>query len=111
MGKTEKCLTSFIGIELSLLDRVFVGELFKTIKSFTRGNTLVHGTFSLEVSSELINIDNQGVDVHDKLLLEFSLLTLELVSELFRLSNKSTPIFLEGNFLIHLFLVHDISEP
>ena len=94
MGKTKECLTSFIGVELSLLNRVFVRELFKTIKSFTWGNTLIHRTFSLEVSSELVNINDQGVNILNKLLFEFSLLTLKFISELFRLRNKGTPIFL-----------------
>lgn len=99
-----------IRLELSIADVVLFSEHFKLVDCFFRlaGNLRVVGTVLVKALFEFFNINNEGADVCNQLLFEFSLVNVNLSSLLFGCCYKFFPVRFKFLDFIVLFLVKHV---
>jgi hypothetical protein len=92
--KTKKLFSTIVRVELSLSNKIFFLEHFKSVKSNLWFNTWNTWTILNEVSSEVGNIIDEEVNLLDQIFLELRLLGEETILNFRSLFDKTCPIFI-----------------
>ena len=95
---------------LLLDDFVLFTLSLKSLKGFMGFKTRLERTSVQESLSELIDLDDQGLNINNKAFLEVSLLLMHLIADNISLSDQTSPSLVKSVLVFILIFVHDVSE-
>ena len=108
VGKSEQSFSSEVRVEFACMHAIFFVEILESIECFRWLKIWYHRTVLNEFLSELLNINDKGVNVLDQLLFELSLFDMELISDSEGFGNEVIPILLKDLLGIKFISIHHI---